>query len=197
MELSDPESRESIKMGFDFDAVEEEDSPYPEVRASVTNVDDPEMPALALRMWVIGLVLCMIGSGLGVFFNFCQPAAQVIRLVLVLVSYPVGKVAAYSLLMTTFRSRLPIPWPVRFGGQGWRGIEYSFSLNPGPWNIKEHVLVYIMANVAVGNPYALNAIIVVEVFYNIRHSFWFNLVTVLATQLTGFGLAGLYWRFLV
>ena len=68
----------------------------------MSNVDDPEMPALSFRMWVIGLVLCMIGSGLGVFFNFRQPAVQVIRLVLVLVSYPVRKVAAYSLPMTTF-----------------------------------------------------------------------------------------------
>jgi hypothetical protein len=35
------------RMEYDFDAVEEEDSPYPEVRASVSNVDDPEMPARA------------------------------------------------------------------------------------------------------------------------------------------------------
>ena len=52
-----------------------------------------------------------------------------------------------------------------------KGIEHGFSLNPGPWNIKEHVLVYIMANVAVGNLYTLNTIVVAEVFYNIRHGF--------------------------
>lgn len=73
----------------------------------------------------------------------------------------------------------------------------EFSLNPGPWNIKEHVLVYIMANVAVGSPYALNAIVVSEVYYEIHLGFWFNLVLVLATQLTGFGLAGMCRRFLV
>ena len=67
--------------------------------------------------------------------------------------------------------RLPIPWPVRFGRQGWKRIEYSFLLNPGPWNIKEHVLVYIMANSAVGNPYTLNAIVVAEVLYNVRCGF--------------------------
>ena len=54
-----------------------------------------------------------------------------------------------------------------------------------------------MANIAVGSSYALNAIVVAEVFYNIRYGFWFNLVTVLAMQLTGFGLAGLCRRFLV
>jgi hypothetical protein len=52
----------SRRMEFDFDAVDEEDSPFPEVRASVSNVDDPEMPALTIRMWVIGLTLCMIGG---------------------------------------------------------------------------------------------------------------------------------------
>lgn len=35
-------------MEYDLDAIEEEDSPYPEVRASVSNVDDPEMPAREL-----------------------------------------------------------------------------------------------------------------------------------------------------
>ena len=57
--------------------------------------------------------------------------------------------------------------------------------------------MFIMANVAVGSPYALNAIVVSEVYYNIKLGFWFNLVLVLATQLTGFGLAGLCRRFLV
>ena len=54
-----------------------------------------------------------------------------------------------------------------------------------------------MANVAVGNPYALNAIVVSEVFYKVAFGYWFSLTLVLATQLTGFGLAGLCRRFLV
>ena len=37
--------------------------------------------------------------------------------------------------------------------------------------MREHVLVYIMANVAVGNLYTLNTIVVAEVFYNIRYGF--------------------------
>ena len=48
------------RMEFDFDGVEEEDSPYPEVRASVSNIDDPEMPCLTLRMWVIGMLLIIV-----------------------------------------------------------------------------------------------------------------------------------------
>ena len=48
---SDLESRESIKIGFDFRAVEE-DSPYLEVGAPVLNVDGSEMPTLTFRMWI-------------------------------------------------------------------------------------------------------------------------------------------------
>ncbi|KAJ6521329.1 OPT oligopeptide transporter [Mycena capillaripes] len=170
----------SIKMEFDFDAIEEEDSPFPEVRASVSNIDDPDMPALTIRMWFVGLFLCTISSSLNVFFNFRSPAPSVVPLALLLIAYPFGKFLAFVLPITTYRFR-----------------SFEFSLNPGPWNIKEHVLVFIMANVAVGNPYALNAIVVSEFFYDIKIGYWFALVLVLATQLTGFGLAGICRRFLV
>lgn len=50
------------RMEFDFDGIaeEEEDSPYAEVRASVSNIDDPEMPCLTLRMWTIGMLLVIV-----------------------------------------------------------------------------------------------------------------------------------------
>ncbi|KAF7346881.1 hypothetical protein MVEN_01440100 [Mycena venus] len=170
----------SIKMEFDFDAIEEEDSPFPEVRASVSNIDDPDMPALTIRMWFIGLFLCAISSSLNVFFNFRSPAPSVVPLALLLIAYPFGKFLAYVLPIATYRFR-----------------SFEFCLNPGPWNIKEHVLVFIMANVAVSNPYALNAIVVSEFYYNLKLGYWFALVLVLATQLTGFGIAGMCRRFLV
>jgi OPT family oligopeptide transporter len=100
------------------------------------------------------------------------------------VSYPIGKFCAFVLPITTYRL------PRWLGGT-------EFSLNPGPWNIKEHALVYIMANVAIGPPYAINATVVAEVFYKQKYGFWFELTLVLATQVTGFGLAGLCRRFLV
>ena len=50
------------RIEFDFDAIDEEDSPYPEVRASVSNIDDPDMPAMTIRMWFVGLLLCMTST---------------------------------------------------------------------------------------------------------------------------------------
>ncbi|KAK1235811.1 hypothetical protein PQX77_000945 [Marasmius sp. AFHP31] len=234
------ESREgSIKMEFDLEAIEEEDSPYPEVRASVSNIDDPDMPALTLRMWFVGLLLCLASAALNVFFNFRNPAPAIVPLALLLVSYPFGKFLAFTLPITTYRIPLPhlpsflvprpltpfsagktttnpatppgvpAPAPKLTFSQKIRSIwvnslttlaqprSLEFSLNPGPWNIKEHVLVFIMANVAVSSPYAINAIVVSEIFYRKEWGYWFSLVLVMATQLTGFGLAGICRRFLV
>ncbi|THV06162.1 OPT superfamily oligopeptide transporter [Dendrothele bispora CBS 962.96] len=225
-------------MEFDFDAIEEEDSPFPEVRASVSNIDDPDMPALTIRMWFVGLLLCLVSSALNVFFNFRSPAPSVVPLALLLISYPFGKFLSFTLPITTYRLPLPrlpaflvpkapspqvsistFPPDSSFSqrlGHSIRSFPSSFrrsfaaflkslaeprsvefSLNPGPWNIKEHVLVFIMANVAVANPYAINAIVVSEIYYEKNWGYWFSLVFVLATQLTGFGLAGLCRRFLV
>jgi OPT family oligopeptide transporter len=194
-------------MKFDFNTLGEEDSPYPEVRASVSNIDDPDMPALTIRMWIIGLFLSSLGryvsplpvsptvsygllprfrnySAMNIVFNFRQPAPFVFPIVLLLLAHPLGKYLAYLLPFTIYRL------PSFLGGA-------RFSLNPGPWNIKEHVLVFIMTNVSVGPAYAINAVVVAEYYYHLRLGFWFSIVIILATQLTGFGLAGLCRRFLV
>lgn len=147
-------------------------------------------------------------SALNVFFNFRQPAPTVVPLALLLISYPFGKFLAFSLPIRTYRVPLPYLPPSLVSSslplivlRYLRPLTFphalEFSLNPGPWNIKEHVLVFIMANVAVSPPYALNAVVVSEVFYEIELGYWFAVVLVLATQLTGFGLAGLCRRFLV
>jgi hypothetical protein len=82
--------------GMDLDMVEE-DSPYPEVRASVSNIDDPEMPgecvlchmvhladfpvALTIRVWMLGLFFVVIASACNTFFHFRTPAPYISPLV--------------------------------------------------------------------------------------------------------------------
>ena len=187
-------------MESDPDAINEEESPFPEVRASVSNIDDPEMPVLTLRMWFIGLLLCTIAgyvfssappalhvdvsSSMNIFFYFRQPAPSVPPLALVISSYPLGKFLAFILPTTPYRL------PRWLGGM-------EFTLNPGPWNIKEHVLVYIMANVSIGPSYVLNVVVVAQMYYNVKMDYWFSALLVVATRLTGFGLAGMCRRFLV
>ena len=119
-----------------------------------------------------------------------------------------GKFLAFSLPVTSYH--IPLPYlppscvPSSLPAHLARLIRpitlphaLEFSLNPGPWNIKEHVLVYIMSNVAVSNPFAINAIVTSQIYYGLSRDYWFQLMLVLATQLTGFGLAGFCRRFLI
>lgn len=103
-----------------------EDSPYPEVRAAVPNTDDPEMLASTLRVWVIGLVWALVCAGLDQYFSFRFPSIGVSSIIPVLLSLPIGRAwAAY----------LP----------GWK--IFGISLNPGPFTIKEHVLIMVRYSV--------------------------------------------------
>lgn len=185
--------------GLGMAGEEEEDSPYPEVRASVSNLDDPEMPVLTIRMWILGLTLCIIASGANTFFNFRYPGPTIGSMVLLLIAHPCGKFLAYSMPINTYTVRFPM-WMSKV--VFWREdrslpLEYEINLNPGPFNIKEHALIFIMTNVSVYPAYALNAIVVADVYYGIRRGLGFNFLLVLGNQVAGFGLAGLCRRFLV
>ncbi|EJT97947.1 OPT-domain-containing protein [Dacryopinax primogenitus] len=163
---------------------EDEDSPYLEVRASVSNIDDPDMPVLTFRLWTMGLGMCIISAALNTFFNFRYPSPYISPSLILLLSYPIGKIMAYALPMRAYQA------PKWLGG-------WEFTLNPGPFNVKEHALILIMANVAVAPPYSMNVIVTSEMYYSANFGVGFNFLIVLATQLTGFGFAGLCRRFLV
>jgi hypothetical protein len=52
----------------------EEESPYPEVRATVANTDDPKMASSTLRAWAIGLIWAILTPGVNQFFSFRYPS---------------------------------------------------------------------------------------------------------------------------
>ena len=151
--------------------------------------------------------MLLLFSSFNVFFNFRDPAPYISPIVLLLVSHPMGKFLAFSLPNTCYRIPLPylpscipstLPTPLAQLIQPIiRPQAFEFLLNPGPWNIKEHVLVCIMANVALWTPSTINAIVTSQMYYGLTRDYWFQLVLVLSTQLTGFGLAGLCRIFLV
>jgi OPT family oligopeptide transporter len=115
-----------------------------------------------------------------VFFRYRSTAPFLSSLIVQLISYPIGKLFAYILPIRTYRIPLPKPFsPI------------TFSLNPGPWNIKEHGLVYIMSNAVVNPPYALDATGTLRYFYGRNNGYWFSFLLCFPTQIIGFGLAGL------
>jgi OPT family oligopeptide transporter len=97
-----------------------------------------------------------------------------------LASFPMGKLWEWLLPTTQFRT---------FG--------YTWSLNPGPFNIKEHVVITIMASVAVYGAYGAEVVATQRLFYGQTVSFSYQIFLSLSVQLLGFSLAGALRRFLV
>ncbi|KAL1969891.1 hypothetical protein VTN77DRAFT_7400 [Rasamsonia byssochlamydoides] len=165
------------------------DSPYPEVRAVVDNTDDPNTPVNTFRAWTLGILFVIIGTGLDQFFSLRQPGIVVYSVVAQLLSYPCGTFLAWALPTKT-----------------WTILGYRFSLNPGPFNQKEHMLITIMSNVAYGGlngtAYVTTIFLCLklDIFYGIKRladSAGFQILLALSTQLIGYGCAGIVRRFLV
>lgn len=100
----------------------DDDSPYPEVRAAVANTDDPSIPVMTLRTWVLGLAWAVIIPGVNQFLFFRYPSVPIVDIVAQLVTYPLG------CLWAAYMPRKRI---------------FGISLNPGPFSIKEHVLITV------------------------------------------------------
>ncbi|KIJ19317.1 hypothetical protein PAXINDRAFT_174878 [Paxillus involutus ATCC 200175] len=154
----------------------EDDSPYPEVRSAVANTDDPDIPVSSLRGWVMGIAWAIIIAGLNQFFYFRYPSVTISAIVAQLLSFPVGRLWAKLL-------------------PNWR--IFGVSLNPGPFTIKEHVLVTIMASVGGYSAYATDIIAVQRVYYGQTYNFSYQWMLVMSTQLIGFSIGGILRRFLV
>lgn len=52
-------------------------SPYAEVRAVVSNKDDPTLPVSTIRSWFIGIIFVAIGAFINQLFSVRQPAISV------------------------------------------------------------------------------------------------------------------------
>ncbi|KAH8101387.1 OPT oligopeptide transporter, partial [Cristinia sonorae] len=162
---------------FDYDAdILEDESPYPEVRSAVANTDDPEMPSGTLRAWLLGMLCAIIIPGLNQFFFFRYPSVTIGSLVAQLLSFPLGRLLARISPCVTIR---------------------GVPLNPGPFTIKEHVVVTIMANVGATSAYATDIVAVQGLHYGRVYNFGYQWMVVMSTQLIGFSIGGIAKRFLV
>ncbi|RJE18125.1 oligopeptide transporter [Aspergillus sclerotialis] len=113
--------------GVNLDKSELQDSPYESVRAAVRNTDNGEA-ANTVRAWVLGMIFVTIGSGLNMFLSMRNPSIAIPAIVIQLLSYPIGCLWARIMPTRTFNT---------FGLQ--------WTLNTGPFTIKEHSVITIMA----------------------------------------------------
>lgn len=138
----------------------EEDSPYPEVRAVVSNTDD-DVPVNTVRAWVLGMLFMTIGSALNMLFSLRNPAIQITSIVAQLVSYPAG-----------------VLWEKFMPTRQFNTFGLKWSLNPGPFNMKEHTLITIMANVSFsqGSAYSTYGLEALIGFYGVDYGWGFAML---------------------
>lgn len=158
-----------------------EQSPYPEVQAAVRNYDE-DVPANTIRAWVIGMVLTTLGSGLNMLFSMRSPSITITSIVAQLIAYPLGNIWTKVMPTKTYTT---------FG--------IKWSLNPGPFNMKEHTIIVVMANCSFGGgaAYSTDTLLAQQAFYGQNFGWGFKILFTLTTQMLGYGLAGLGRRFLV
>ena len=158
-----------------------ENSPYLEVRANTEATDDPTMPCLTFRAMVIGTIFAGAGSFIDSLFAFRQPPITVGATVGQLLAYPLGKGMATILPTRTFRM---------FG--------HEFSLNPGPFNRKEHMLITLMCNVSMTSPYTVYIVPVqaLDTYFGMdfARNRGYQVLNTLGTNMVGYGMAGMCHR---
>nr|GMD11762.1 oligopeptide transporter 7-like [Ipomoea batatas] len=159
----------------------EENSPIREVALTVPTTDDPSLPFLTFRMWVLGTFSCVLLSFLNQFFWYRTEPLTITAISAQIAVVPLGQLMAARITDRVF----------------FRGTKWEFTLNPGPFNVKEHVLITIFANSGAGTVYAIHVVTAVKVFYGKHITFFVSLIIVLTTQVLGFGWAGIFRRYLV
>ncbi|KAJ3100620.1 hypothetical protein HDU97_002108 [Phlyctochytrium planicorne] len=173
MELEVSKSkRDSFDGDVDPESGEYLDEIYDIVDAVVPRTDDPNMPVLTFRVIVLGGLFCVALCCANTLFTFRTNNFTANPFIGVLLSYPLGKM---------MERVLP------------KGI-----LNPGPFNHKEHALIFICCNSGANTSYALYNIIGQK--YQLYQETLTDVSAVffaINTQIFGYGIAGLCRRYLV
>ncbi|KAK9036631.1 hypothetical protein V6N11_078625 [Hibiscus sabdariffa] len=164
---------------MELDKIEE--CPVKQVEMTVPKTDDPTLPAITFRMWVLGLGSCVVLSFVNQFFWYRKMPLMITSVSAMISVVPLGHLMAKTL-----------PHRVFFENTGW-----EFTMNPGPFNMKEHVLITIFANSGAGTVYATHILSAVKLYYKRKLTFIPALLVMLTTQVLGFGWAGIFRKYLV
>ena len=121
------------------------------MRLTVPITDDPTEPCLTFRTWVLGLISCVLLAFVNQFFGYRDNQLSISSVSAQIVVLPLGKLMA-TMLPT---KQVNVPF-----------TNWSFSLNPGPFSLKEHVLITMFANAGSGGVYAVYIITIVKAFYH-------------------------------
>jgi OPT family oligopeptide transporter len=198
--------------GADDDEDPPDNSPYAQVRASVSSTDNTSLSINTPRMWALSILFSILGSSTNLFFALRYPSVAITPVIALLMVHPLGLLWDYFLkraddppeeYVDGLRSSNP---PVassdprsRFVPLEGRGRldRARLWLAQGRWNEKEHSCVYVSSNVSFGFAFATDVIVEQTQFYKQEASIVYQLLLTISTQILGYTFAGLTRRFLV
>ncbi|KAJ1559574.1 hypothetical protein HK405_010116, partial [Cladochytrium tenue] len=167
--------------GYDSDDGSEKgtvDEIYDSVDAVVSRSDDPTLPALTARVWILGGFFTVFFAAVNTLFLFRTASFSLSPYLGTLLAYPMGIFLSWVLPTTHF----------------WGG----YTLNPGKFNHKEHALLAIICSTAAAPTFALYNIIGQRYqLYQVGLTSAACVAFAIVSQLFTIGLAGLCTRFLV
>ncbi len=168
--------------------IDAEQSSFEETLGVISNSDDPNMLCLTIRSWICGLFFVIVYSIVGQYYLFKTSSFILSSTLIVGLSYPIGRFLAWIL-------------PKR---QWFSGHRFSFSLNPGPFTMKEQTIIYNMVWLSAINTVPLNIFPQLQILSSTGSSnippmpnYAIGLIFVISAQLIGFSLAGILRRLFV
>ena len=86
------EGDEVISVDEDEDVLDPPDnSPYPQVRASVAATDDRSASINTPRMWTLSLLCALLGSATNLFFSLRYPSVAITPVIALVIVHPLGR----------------------------------------------------------------------------------------------------------
>lgn len=216
-ELESEEDDEDDGVGIALPPDDDEDppdnSPYPQVRASVSPFDNTTLSITTPRMWTLSVIFSILGSSTNLFFSLRYPSVSITPVIALLLVHPLGLLWDVALKRQNdppeefidgvlhARTRPSTPSadgnPVLNSSPRSRLGRLRLWLAQGRWNEKEHACVYVSSNVSFGFAFATDVIVEQTKFYHQDASILYQLLLTLSTQILGYAFAGLTRRFLV
>ncbi|KAF9411202.1 hypothetical protein BGZ94_001414 [Podila epigama] len=164
-----------------LDEVDEpENSPIEAVRMAVPITDDVTLPVVTFRFWVLGGIFTAIGAVI-TQYNFFRTTYS---------SYSIFFVNLATFYLGKLMARILPTYAVTIAG-------LTFSLNPGPFNIKEHAAIGIAVNSGASAAYAVEILAATDLFLDYRIDAIGGILMIITTQCVGYGMAGLLRKYIV
>jgi len=176
-------SGEEIYVPDDHDVVIDprlKDYPIPLVARTVDLHNDHTEPILTFRFWFLSTFWVVVGCAISTFYYFKPYYSSLSSYAIQLLAWGMGDAMARWLPKRQFTT---------FG--------YKWSLNPGPWNAKEHALIVVAYWGSCYTAYGLGPLSALQIYYGQKISPGWSILFLLTTQMIGYGFCGLFRDVLV